>query len=173
MEEKSKNKILKSLWWPVYIAVAILVAVVVQSKVGIGLLESPMNRVEPAIEKVANPSDPHEPVHIRLGVIVEIGVDYIVVETKKIVGQGNERITALLVGDTSVIEIQIPSFMNAKLRQELKESGDVIPRVEKSKNDLYVSQTVEVVSVSDMYGYKEVVATRVEYKVIINTEEEV
>ena len=122
-------------------------------------------------EVEAKPEDQHNPVYIRLGVIVDIGADYIIIESKKLKGQGNERISVLFNSDTKIIEIQIPSFMNEALRKKLTAGGDVIPRPEVGRDSLYLGQTVEVVSTEDMYGYKDVVASRVEYKIIVNTED--
>lgn len=169
MLRKFSQQQVRKFWWTAPLLLALLVAVVVQSQGGSSRWITPIDQVEPVTEIVANPNDPHKPVYIRLGVIVDIGMDYIILEAKKLVGEGDERITALLAGDTSIIEIQIPSFMNKELTKDLNKSGDVIPRVNKNFEDLSIGQTVEVVSVSDMYGYKEVTATRIEYKVIIDT----
>lgn len=172
MEEKSYSLKLIKLWW--LIPVIALVIVVLVAKSQSGKIELPTQALNNVPEEItAKPSDPHDPIYIRLGVIKELGVDYIVIETKKLLGEGNELITALIPETSSIIEIQIPSYMNNDLRKILNNGGDVIPRVEVEFNDLYVGQTVEVVSTSDMYGYKEVTAARVEYKTIVNTEEEV
>lgn len=171
MGDKAQPLNLMKLWWVIPAITLLIVVLVARSQSG--KIELPVNLQTNLSEGLsAKPSDPHEPVFIRLGVIKEIGVDYIVLETKKLLGQGNELITALLPEESSIIEIQIPSYMNNDLRKILNNGGDVIPRVEVSFNDLYVGQTVEVVSTSDMYGYKEITASRVEYKSIVNTEEE-
>ena len=158
------------LWWIVPLVIAAVAALVVQFQTGkVALPEAltPPAEVEPR----ADPNEPHEPVHIRLGVIVAIEADYLVLETQKLVGQGSERLTVNLTEATPIIEIQIPSFMNTTLRKELANGGNVTPRLAVAKDNLYVGQTVEIISVEDMYGYDEVTASRVEYKLIVPTEE--
>lgn len=125
---------------------------------------------EPA-EALPDSSLPHKSVYIRQGIISELGVDYLTLETKRLVGEGKESIQILLTGDTQIIEIQIPSFMTAELKKILAKGGSVITRLEVDMNNLYVGQTVEVVSESDMYGLSDVSAERVEYKVEVNTED--
>lgn len=171
MEKKLQLTALIKFWWIVPLAALVLVVLVARSQSGKIELPTILPDKVSETELMTHPSDPHSPVHIRLGVIKDIGVDYIVIESRKLVGQGNELITALITGETSIIEIQIPSYMNTELRKKLANGGNVIPRLEVTNDNLYVGQTVEVVSVADMYGYKEVSATRVEYKIIASTEE--
>jgi len=171
MLPQSTIKRSRKFWWVVYVGIALGTALIVQSQTAKFNLPTPLNLTTTQAEPEADPAELHMPVHIRAGVIVEMGVDYIIMESTKLKGEGKERITTLLTGETKIIEIQIPSFMNEELKVKLDQGSSIIPRVEMTPDSLYIGQRVEVLSEDDMYGYKEVSALRVEYKITVNTEE--
>lgn len=171
---KSFPKLIK---WLVLVVILVLMMVMIQffwntrrDNLTQLIDQSVLSSSSPA--SIISDARPTQPVHIRVGVIVEIGADYLILETEKLSGSGLERLRVRLTTATEIIEIQIPSYMNESLRKLLAQGGEVIPRLTVSRDNLHIGQTVEVISPSDMYGYQEVTAARIEYKVVVDTQED-
>lgn len=114
----------------------------------------------------------HKEVRVRKGILLTMTEDTLIIKpTDKVPSRGNQ-VTVLVPDKTKVINVQAPSFMSPSRQELLVKGGSPIERVEVPLNSLMIGQELDVITEADAYCQAEVVAQRIEYVTIINTDNE-
>lgn len=114
----------------------------------------------------------HEPVQLRSGRVMSVGTGHIALQVKAEAGEPFDILNVLTPGDVPVVEIRIPSYMTEEFRDRLENGGVVIERKEVPFENIREGMDVDVISENDTYCLSDITASRIEYEVIIDTEQQ-
>ncbi len=114
----------------------------------------------------------HEPIQLRSGRVIRAGAGQIILQVEAEPGEPFDALSVVVPDGTPVIEVRVPSYMNDDLRERLENGGNVIEREEVPFENIREGMEADVISESDTYCLSDITASRIEYEVIIDTEEQ-